>query len=114
MVVGTCAAEGFVWRRKGDSLLLFGKALSKRSDEEPAMMEGDEVYALLLHWSAKEALFKLMGVEEVDFIRHLRIFPFSLSEEGEFEACEYRTGRQERYRVRYVTHPDFVLTWIIK
>ena len=38
-----------------------------RSDEEPAMMEGDEVYALLLHWSAKEALFKLMGVEEVDF-----------------------------------------------
>ena len=84
------------------------------SDEEPAMMEGDEVYALLLHWSAKEALFKLMGVEEVDFIRHLRIFPFSLSEEGEFEACEYRTGRQERYRVRYVTHPDFVLTWIIK
>ena len=45
-------------------------------------MEGDEVYALLLHWSAKEALFKLMGVEEVDFIRHLRIFPFSLSEKG--------------------------------
>jgi 4'-phosphopantetheinyl transferase EntD len=85
-----------------------------RSDEESTMMEGDEVYALLLHWSAKEALFKLMGVEEVDFIRHLRIFPFSLSEEGEFEACEYRTGRQERYRVRYVTHPDFVLTWIIK
>ena len=39
-----------------------------RSDEEPAMMEGDEVYALLLHWSAKEALFKLMGVEEVDFV----------------------------------------------
>ncbi len=160
MVVGTCAAEGFVWRRKGDSLSLFGKALSKgwkpvyqhsrilvrlcgggassscevgmdieavngtrvrkvasrfiRSDEESTMMEGDEVYALLLHWSAKEALFKLMGVEEVDFIRHLRIFPFSLSEEGEFEACEYRTGRQGRYRVRYVTHPDFVLTWIIK
>ena len=47
-----------------------------RSDEEPAMMEGDDVYALLLHWSAKEALFKLMGVEEVDFIRHLRIFSF--------------------------------------
>ena len=74
----------------------------------------DNINALLLHWSAKEALFKLMGVEEVDFIRHLRIFPFSLSEEGEFEACEYRTGRQGRYRVRYVTHPDFVLTWIIK
>ena len=31
-----------------------------RSDEEPAMMEGDEVYALLLHWSAKEALFNIV------------------------------------------------------
>ena len=48
------------------------------------------------------------GVEEVDFIRHLRIFPFSLSEE-EFEACEYRTGDRGRYRVRYVTHPDFAI-----
>lgn len=135
MVVGTCAAEGFVWRRKGDSLLLFGKALSKdgsryisishtrgyvavalhsscevgmdieqygtrvrkvasrfiRSDEEPAMMEGDEVYALLLHWSAKEALFKLMGVEEVDFIRHLRIF---------LSACRKRGVRGMRISYR--------------
>ena len=85
-----------------------------RTDEPLSSYQGTDTWALLLHWSAKEALFKLMGVEEVDFIRHLRIFPFSLSEEGEFEAREYRTGRQERYRVRYVTHPDFVLTWIIK
>ena len=85
-----------------------------RPDETPSMEGGDEIYALLLHWSAKEALFKLMGEEGVDFIRHLRIFPFILSEEGEFEACEYRTDRQERYRVRYVTHPDFVLTWVLK
>lgn len=86
-----------------------------RSDEEPARAEEkDDIYALLLHWSAKETLFKLMGVEEVDFIHHLRVFPFRLVEEGEFEACEYRTGQQGHYRVRYVTHPDFVLTWAIK
>lgn len=85
-----------------------------RSDEETTIAGGDEIYALLLHWSAKETLFKLMGVDEVDFIRHLHILPFALSEEGEFEACEYRTGRQEHYRICYVTHPDFVLTWAIK
>ena len=33
-----------------------------RSDEEPAMMEGDDVYALLLHWSAKEALLDRKSV----------------------------------------------------
>lgn len=30
-----------------------------RPDEESTMMKGDEIYALLLHWSAKETLFKL-------------------------------------------------------
>lgn len=86
-----------------------------RPDEEPTIAQGgDEIYSLLLHWSAKETLFKLMGVDEVDFIRHLHILPFMPSGEGEFEACEYRTGRQGRYRVRYVTHPGFVLTWAVK
>ena len=85
-----------------------------RPDEEPSLIRGDEIYALLLHWSAKETLFKLMGVDEVDFIRHLHILPFTPSEEGEFEACEYRTGQQGHYLIRYVTHPDFVLTWAIK
>lgn len=85
-----------------------------RPDEEPTMAKGDEIYALLLHWSAKETLFKLMGTEEVDFIRHLHVLPFTPMEEGEFEACEYRTGQQGHYRIHYVTHSDFVLTWAIK
>lgn len=78
------------------------------------MNQGDEVYVLLLHWSAKETLFKVMGVEGVDFIRHLHIFPFVMEEEGCLEAQEYRTEEQWHYRVRYLTHPDFVLTWTIK
>lgn len=85
-----------------------------RPDEAPTLAKGDEIYALLLHWSAKEALFKLLGMDGVDFIRHLHILPFVPSEEGEFEACEYRTGSCGHYCVRYVTHPDFVLTWVIE
>ncbi len=48
------------------------------------MNQGDEVYVLLLHWSAKETLFKVMGVEGVDFIRHLHIFPFCHGRGGVF------------------------------
>lgn len=84
-----------------------------RPDEAPTMEKGDETYALLLHWSAKEALFKLIGTDGVDFIRHLHILPFVPSEEGDFEVHEYRTGCQGHYRVHYVTHPDFVLTWVV-
>ena len=82
-----------------------------RSDEESTMMEGDEVYALLLHWSAKEVMFKCMNTPEVDFREHLRIFPFTVTEKGVFSAEEYRTPEQRKFEIRYLLHPDFVLTW---
>ena len=44
-----------------------------REDEKVSVESGDEIYALLLHWSAKETMFKLMKDEAVDFIKHLHI-----------------------------------------
>lgn len=85
-----------------------------RTDEVPGSLRGDEVYGLLIHWSAKETLFKLIDKEGVDLLRHLRIFPFALQDKGSFEAREYRTKQQNFYRVHYFAHPDFVLTWAIK
>lgn len=85
-----------------------------RADEEPAFGGGDEIYGLLLHWSAKETLFKLIDTEEVDLLRHLHVIPFVPAEEGTFEAREYRTAQQGCYRIHYLTHPHFVLTWAVK
>lgn len=85
-----------------------------RPDEEPAFGGGDEIYGLLLHWSAKETLFKLIDRKELDLLRHLHIIPFVLAEKGVFEAREYRTEQRCCYRIHYLTHPDFVLTWALK
>ncbi len=85
-----------------------------RSDEIPALWRGDDVYALLLHWSAKETLFKLLDTPESDWHLRLHVLPFVPSEEGSFEMCEYLTEQQNHYLIRYVTHPDFVLTWALK
>lgn len=84
-----------------------------RPDEEPTLQIGDEIYTLLLHWSAKETLYKLMGEEGVDFLRHLHVMPFVPASEGNFKAKEYKTQLQKEYGVHYLTHPDFVLTWAI-
>ncbi len=85
-----------------------------RPDEEPTVRQGDEIYTLLLHWSAKETLFKLMDTVEVDFIEHLHILPFTQTESGCFQAREYRTEAQRAYEMHYLTHPDFVLTWALR
>ncbi len=84
-----------------------------RPDEKPVARGDGEIDALLLHWSAKETLFKLMDEPGVDW-SHLRIRPFTLSETGFLEIQEYYTTQQECFLVRYVTHPDFVLTWTLK
>jgi len=82
-----------------------------REDERVSIASGDEVYGLLLHWSAKETMFKLLENEAVDFVEHLRILPFEPKQSGVFEACEYRSGHGGKFRIHYDTHPDYVLTF---
>ncbi|MDO4165404.1 MAG: 4'-phosphopantetheinyl transferase superfamily protein [Bacteroides sp.] len=73
---------------------------------------GDEAtWLLLLNWSAKEVMYKCMDEEEVDFVEHLHIRPFSLQEAGIIEAYETKTSRRKHFLIHYQTHPDFVLTW---
>ena len=82
-----------------------------REDEWVSIESGDEVYALLLHWSAKETMFKLMEDEAVDFIDHLHILPFQPQASGVFKAHEYRSEKEQEFLVHYDTHPDYVLTF---
>ena len=82
-----------------------------REDERVSVEAGDEVYALLLHWSAKETMFKLMEDVAVDFIKHLRILPFEPQKSGTFEAYEKRSGQDRKFLIHYDTHPDYVLTF---
>lgn len=88
-----------------------------RQDEQAGIdrYEGTPyIYMLLLHWSAKETMYKVMEENEVDFVDHLRIMPFDLSESGSFAVCEYRTPQKENFQISYMIHPDFVCTWCMK
>ena len=82
-----------------------------REDEMQSVRAGNEIYALLLHWSAKETMFKLMNQSDVDFLDHLHILPFIPTELGEMEAVEYRTDLHQPFQISYYTHSDYVLTF---
>lgn len=82
-----------------------------REDEQSSIASGDEIYGMLLHWSAKETMFKLMDDEAVDFIDHLHIQPFQMEDSGTMEALEYRSGKNQKFHIHYDTHSDFVLTY---
>lgn len=77
-----------------------------------SLYDNSDIWALLLHWSAKESMFKCLDTPEVDFISHLHIHPFQVQSAGTFQAHETRTPSAREYTVHYLLHPDFVLTYI--
>lgn len=83
-----------------------------RDDEKAGAYGGDITWGLLLHWSAKEALFKCIEGSKAD-LQMLRLEHFEVQLQGVFSAQEYWTERQKIYSVFYLLHPDFVLTWLL-
>lgn len=82
-----------------------------RADEVVSFYLDTDTWSLLLHWSAKEVMFKCMNTQDVDFREHLHILPFTVSAKGVFYAEEYRTPEQQKFLIHYLLHSDFVLTW---
>lgn len=83
-----------------------------RPDETAPVYNGTDTWGLLLHWSAKETLFKCLNATEVDFQKHLQIYPFQIEESGVIQAAEYHTLKKQRYQIHYRLFPDFVLTFL--
>lgn len=73
-----------------------------------------ELTHLLLHWCAKESMFKVMDSEGVDYIDHMYINNFTPSMEGWFKAGESKTAQKRAFDVYYIVDPDFVLTCLTK
>lgn len=68
---------------------------------------------LLLHWSVKECMFKLINEQGIDFKKHLQVHPFTPSISGEITATETRTDENKTYKLNYEVHTEYVLTWVV-
>ena len=72
----------------------------------------ETVLHLLLHWSGKEAVYKMLGEEGIVFSEQLIVKPFEPEREGVFQ-IEVRTFHtQALLRVSYKVEDAFVLTWV--
>ena len=79
--------------------------------EERALDKRNETEHLLLHWCAKETLFKMIGQENVDFQKHLHVCPFFYNSEGTLQVQETRTEKNEVFDLNYWVQPDFVVVY---
>ena len=68
-----------------------------------------ETVGLLIHWCAKESLFKAIPEEGVDFTKEMRIRNLTSTESsGRFNGVFLRTG--QLFTIDYLIEADFVLT----
>ena len=80
--------------------------------EEVNISTQNELIHLLLHWSAKETLFKILEENDVDFKTQLHIYPFEpiINEWGQFMASETKTEKKETFVIDYLVTKEYVLT----
>lgn len=82
--------------------------------EEKQINKESELIHLLLHWSAKEALYKILDDHVIEFKTHLHIQNFipKLNEWDQFNAIETKSPEKQAFVVDYLVSEDYVLTVI--
>ncbi|GAB6011267.1 4'-phosphopantetheinyl transferase family protein [Viscerimonas tarda] len=71
---------------------------------------GNELIHLLLHWSAKETLYKALRLPGIDLLKELYVLPFKPESQGMFSAIEKLTDNNSAFDIHYLVQPDFVFT----
>lgn len=88
------------------------KALSE--DEIEDLDEDKRNEQLAIYWCAKEAIFKRMGQNRVDFAEQIEVEKFRPKGEGELEATFiHKDEHEEEFDLEYITFDRHVLVWLV-
>lgn len=87
------------------------------SDEEVEDLEDDKEQKneqLAIYWCAKEAIFKRMSQNRVDFAEQIEVEKFNLKKEGELEATFiHKDEHEEEFDLEYMIFDRHVLVWLV-
>ena len=79
--------------------------------EQEELSNGNDISQLHLAWSAKEALYKIIGKEAIDFAKQLRIFPFDVKPAGEISALHIES--ETHYQLHYIQNQSYTLVYCL-
>ena len=69
---------------------------------------------LAIYWCAKEAIFKLLSVYNLDFAEQIEVDRFRPRGEGELDATFIgKNGDEEEFELEYITFDRHVLVWVV-
>lgn len=90
------------------------KALSEDEIEDLEEDRTEKNEQLAIYWCAKEAIYKRMSVNKVDFAEQIEVESFNVRKEGELEATFiHKDGYEEEFDLEYMTFDRHVLVWLV-
>ena len=90
------------------------KALSEDEIDDLEDDKKEKNDQLAIYWCAKEAIFKRMSINRVDFAEQIEVEHFSVRREGELEATFiHKDGYEEDFELEYMTFDRHVLVWLV-
>lgn len=110
MLLHSNAAVGIDIEQKRDKIFRVKNRFLSDCELENTDKE-NEMDHLLLQWSAKESMFKMMNQRDIDFQTDLHIEPFKMDDSGVFYGYETKTGDRLRFELSYRIYEDFVMVW---
>ena len=88
------------------------KALSE--DEIEDLDDDKKNEQLAIYWCAKEAIFKRMSQNRVNFAEQIEVEKFNLKKEGELEATFiHKDEYEEEFDLEYMMFDRHVLVWLV-
>lgn len=88
------------------------KALSEEEIED--LDDDKKNEQLAIYWCAKEAIFKRMSQNKVDFSEQIEVEKFNPKGEGELEATFiHKDGYEEEFELQYMIFDRHVLVWLV-
>jgi 4'-phosphopantetheinyl transferase len=74
----------------------------------------DDVEKLLIYWAAKETLYKIYGLKEVDFIKHLAVDPFMKQTHGKLNGFINLSNFNASFELNYQLVDNYALVYALK
>ena len=88
------------------------KALSEEEIEDLEKDKKNE--QLAIYWCAKEAIYKRMSQNRVDFAEQIEVEKFNLKKEGELEATFiHKDEHEEEFDLEYMMFDRHVMVWLV-
>ena len=81
------------------------------AEEIDTIDKNNELTAILLHWSAKESFYKIVGNKGGSFAENFMVTPFVVGQSGDFFiSYTYKGVLVKKLRVNYFVEKDYVFT----